>query len=191
MLVYKFKITLEDHDEFYREIEVGSEQSFEVFHNAIVEGLGLDKSQLASFYFCDHCWRRGKEIALMDMNDEMQEEDRIMIMSDHTLADLIDDPHQRFMYVYDYIRYHTFLIELLKIIKADPKAAYPRFVKSAGELPREFTAQPLPDLGGEFDDEGTETDFLAEEGGYDEEDMDDLFDDENVGPLEDFDEEKF
>lgn len=191
MLVYRFKITLDDHDEFYRELEVGSEQSFEDFHLAMVDGLGLDKSQLASFFFCDYRWRRGKEIALMDMNDEVQEEDRIMIMREHTLADLIDDPHQKFMYVYDYLKYHTFLLELLKILPADSKATYPRIIKSSGDLPREFTAQSIPIGEPDFDEEAADLDFLNEDVGYDEEDMEDFFPDDATGPMEDFDEEKF
>lgn len=153
MLAYKFKITFEDQDDFVREIELRSDHSFEDFHHAIVSNLKLDAGMLSSFFICDHNFRKKQEISLVDMNaDEQPAQDsdednpgpsaKVVVMKDSDLCDFIDDPHQRLMYVYDYINYWTFYIELIKIVPADKNVEYPRVTRSLGGIPREFTSVP-------------------------------------------------
>ena len=72
-------------------------------------------------------------------------------MSKSILKDFIDDPHQKIIYVYDFLNLYTFYLELLKILPAEDKVEYPRCVKSQGELPAKN--QPRVMASSEFEDE--------------------------------------
>ena len=146
MHVYRFKLTFEDNDDFLREVEVGSEQTFEDFHYAIVENLGLNNSTLSSFFIADSRFRKKREISLIDMQseelpeqlDQDEAQEPILEMRDAVVSDFIDDPHQKLVWVYDYLNYWTFYLELLKIAVSKEGQKYPRFAKSVGETPPEI-----------------------------------------------------
>jgi hypothetical protein len=201
MLAYRFRLSFEDQDGFLREMEVRSDQTFVDFHEAIVSNLGLDPGMLSSFFICDHNFRKKKEISLIDMNPEQEpgseNEDgkpaspKVIEMKDAVLSDFIDDPHQKLMYVYDYMNYWTFYIELQKIVKADGSHTYPRVTKTTNEVPRELTATPqqIPGV-----DKSLE--FGFDEDVYDPEDVkglegeEDFFDDQDNEPGGRFDEDQ-
>ncbi len=152
MLVYRFKVGFEEQDDFLREIELRADNTFEDFHQAILGNLGLDPGMLASFFICDHRYRKQKEIQLVETNaSPMRSEDDVAgiglstskpIMKESELKDFIDDPHQRLLFVYDYINQWTFFIELVKIQQGDKGIAYPHFRKLVGPIPRELTITP-------------------------------------------------
>src|SRR4051812_45953573 len=106
MAVYRFRVTFEDNEEIYREIEIKSTQNFEDFHNIIVQTIGFDNLHDASFYISDDYWRKGDEIGLRPLNEEEIEKRKrrdLPIrkqMNKCKMASLIDDPHQKFVYVY-------------------------------------------------------------------------------------------
>jgi hypothetical protein len=133
MAVYRFKVTFDDNEDVYREIEIKSTQNFEDFHNIIVQSIGFDNMHDASFFISDDYWRKGEEIRLKPADSKRQ-------MSKCKIALLIDDPHQKFVYVYDPKSNWTFLVELLKIVPDDAKANYPKCVKTAGEAPKQHKA---------------------------------------------------
>jgi hypothetical protein len=137
MAVYRFKVTFEDNEDVYREIEIKSAQTFEEFHNAIVQSIGFDNMHDASFFISDDYWRKGEEIRLKAAEGLRQ-------MGKCKMALLIDDPHQKFVYSYDPKTNWTFLVELLKIVPDDAKAAYPKIAKSAGENPKQHKTSNLP-----------------------------------------------
>ncbi len=144
MHIYRFRITFEDQDEFFRELEIMADQSFEDFHQALTKNLEIDPGMLSSFFICDHQYRKKKEISVLNMDPEPNEDgsDPVLIMQDTLLSDAIDDPHQKLLYVYDYLNYWTFYIELLKIAKVQDGISYPRFSKVRGLTPRELKATP-------------------------------------------------
>lgn len=198
MHIYRFKFTFEEQDEFVREFDVRSDQTFEEFHNAIVEHLGLDPGTLSSFFITDYRFRKKREISLIDMSpeerpedfDEEQEVEKMLVMKDAVLSDYIDDPHQKLLYVYDYLNYWTFYLELFKILSVSEKETYPRVAKAIGEIPRELTAKAHLLAGSDL---GLELGF--DEDQYDPEDLkslDDGFLDEEGGvSFDDFEEDKF
>ena len=179
MLVYRFKTTFEDDDNFLREIELRADQTFEDFHQAILGNLGLDPGMLASFFICDQQFRKQTEIKLAE-NDlhtdeqgiqesddqDIQESDdqeaselkeahhgkagdegharqeQALFMDVCVLKDFIDDPHQRMLFVYDYVNQWTFYIELLKIVPGNNETVYPHFHRVRGPKPRELKATP-------------------------------------------------
>lgn len=160
MHVYTFRVVVEDVDDFYADIEVAANQNFEDFHNALVELADLKGNEMASFYFCDSSWKKKKEISLIDLSDQEEDEEvegklQTAIMKESVLAKCIDDPHQRIMYVYDFLRMITFYIELKKISESQKGVTYPRVIAKYGELPKSGTPlQPKSSLG--FDEDGIE-----------------------------------
>jgi hypothetical protein len=155
MAVYRFKVTFEDNEEVYREIEIKSAQNFEDFHNAIVQSIAFDNQHTASFYISDDYWRKGDEITLRPIDqDEADQRKRKGLapkkqMNKCKIASVIDDPHQKFVYIYDLKTGWTFMVELMKIVPDDPKASYPKIAKSAGDAPKQYknniAAVPLED----------------------------------------------
>jgi hypothetical protein len=135
-MVYRFKITFEDNEDVYREIEIKSTQTFEDFHNAIVQSIAFDNMHDASFFISDDYYRKGEEIRLKAAEGLRQ-------MKKCKMALLIDDPHQKFVYVYDPKTQWTFMVELLKIVPDDTKASYPKIAKSAGESPKQHKASTI------------------------------------------------
>ncbi|MBW6499425.1 MAG: plasmid pRiA4b ORF-3 family protein [Bacteroidales bacterium] len=199
MHIYRFKFTFEEQDDFLREFDVRSDQTFEEFHNAITENLGLDKGMLSSFFITDARFRKKREISLIDMSpeelperdEEEQQEEKMLVMKDAVVSDFIDDPHQKLLYIYDYLNYWTFYLEMLKIAPANPNESYPRVFKSLGEVPRELTAKAHQILG---DDPSFDLGF--DEDQYDPEDLksledDEFLDEERGGSFDDFGEDKF
>ncbi len=141
MSVYKFRLLFDEVEDFVRDYEILSNQTFEDFHNIIIKTInGLNNLELASFYTTDRKWEKTQEITLIDMSDkEAPEENRPLIMSNAILSNFIDDPHQRMIYEYDFLLLKTFYIELLKVTEENPKITYPICTHSVGELPKAIT----------------------------------------------------
>jgi hypothetical protein len=161
MAIYRFKIAFEDNEDIYREIEIKSTQTFEDFHNVIIQSVNFDNQHNSSFFISDDYWRKGEEIVLRasdnDTPRKKQESDvPKKLMNKCKMASLIDDPHQKFVFVYDPKTGWTFLVELLKIVPDDAKVSYPRVAKSAGEAPKQY--KPSTVAAASLDDEDFEDD---------------------------------
>lgn len=166
MAVYRFRVTFEDNDEVYREIEIKSTQNFEDFHNIIVQSIGFDNLHDASFFISDDLWRKGDEIGLRPLSeDEVEKLKRRDLpvkkqMNKCKLASMIDDPHQKFVYIYDPKTAWTFMVELVKILLDDPKGTFPKVTKTFGESPKQHIASNVPPVvdEDEFDEDEPHTD---------------------------------
>src|SRR5688500_13551406 len=110
MAVYKFKVSFEEYDDIYRVIEIKPTQTFEDLHKAILDSIGFDQKQMASFYMSTDSWKKGQEITLEDMSES--EETKIPVMRESRLNSYIADPHQKILYVYDFLEVWAFQIEL-------------------------------------------------------------------------------
>ena len=154
MHVYRFKITAEENDEFIRDVEFIANQTFEDIHRFIKETCGFSNNELASFYTCDNQWRRKQEITLMDMgsDDENDSSEKSLIMKDAKLNQIINDPHQKIIYIYDFIALHTFYLELFKVQPIDKRQTYPLLNKSAGELLTQTGSAKTPVFDDEFEE---------------------------------------
>jgi len=174
MHAYRFRLLSDVNEDFIRDIEVKSTQSFHDFHKIVREVTGLKNDELASFFICDRKWTKLIEITLIDMGAKVEEksnyfddddEDEIeasfniptSIMAESRIKDFIDDPHQRILYEYDIINEGIFYIELLKIVPAEANVAYPVCINSSGSL----TPVDLPKEDNDSD-EVDESDLLKE-----------------------------
>ena len=69
-MVSVFRLISDELDNFRRDFEIKSDQSFYDLHIAIQNNLCYDKSQVASFFICDDNWEKLQEITLVGISDE-------------------------------------------------------------------------------------------------------------------------
>lgn len=148
MHVYRFRLLYEEQEDFLRDFEVLSSQTFFDLHKLIKESVDLPGEEMASFFVCDRNWRKKREITLVNLHNEVVDEEpddderrepkpaRIPVaeMDKVRIREVIDDPHQRLLYEYDFLNPKTFFIELTRILEAGNKEQYPACVKSQGIL---------------------------------------------------------
>jgi hypothetical protein len=182
MAVYRFRVSFEDNEDIYREIEIKSTQNFEDFHNVIVQAIDFDNMHDASFFISDDYWRKGDEITLRPIkeNDAKKQSSDVVKrqMNKCKMASLIDDPHQKFVYIYDPKTAWSFMIELLKILPDDVKVSYPKCVKTVGLAPKQHKTNNMAPV--VMDDE----DFDEEEPHTDEEAYSNAHNDDEIAVLE-------
>lgn len=144
MAVYRFKVFLEDNEDVFRDIDIKAAQNFEQFHTIIQEAFKFDAKHSASFFVSDDYWRKGQEITLRKEDLPLDEEeirknvDPKKLMVDTKIAKYIEQPHQRFVYVFDPVVQWTFLVEMIKIVEDNVKLNYPAIIKSYGTAPKQY-----------------------------------------------------
>lgn len=161
MAVYRFRIVFEDDEDVAREIDILGKQTYEDFHRAIQEAIGFDNLKDVSFFMSDDYWRKGQELALNppvfdDDDDDLPPSKRrkeVRPMSKAKIAEYIEDPHQKMVYVYDPQVKWTLMIELSKIVPNDPKVNYPKTTKSEGVAPKQYKQNIVPPPVDEEEDE--------------------------------------
>jgi hypothetical protein len=151
MKAYRFRAILDDEEDIYRDVEVKANQSLLELHTGILQAFNFDTFEPASFYNSNDAWEKGKEfVANLKEIPEGK-----LIMNDAKIGKIIYDPHQKFLFIYDYKVKWTFFVELLKILEEEPKATYPRCVKVVGEAPIQHpNLTPIADeeIEADFDD---------------------------------------
>ncbi len=177
MLLYKFRITLEENDNFVREIEIRPGQTFEDFHNAMLDCTSLTKDEMASFFICDIKWRKHQEITLVKTEEDEDRRPRsdkpaVKLMSKTLLSDCINSPSEQLIYINDFQKVHTFYIELFKIYNSEEKASFPRCVKRVSDVPKTIVLKnhaveeeviEEEELASDFEDEFDETQISDED----------------------------
>ncbi len=187
MAVYKLRVTFEEHEDVYRDIEVRASQTFFDLHHAILQYVSFDTKHAASFFVSDEYWRKNDEITLL----EEDLEDGVKLMKKVKISSTVVDPNQRYIYLYDKKVLWSFLVQLIKLVPEDNMATYPRCVKTVGQAPKQYKQQVLDKLKEKSEEElltdkiphDDEEIFKAageEKLVFDEDEKDDLHDDENA-----------
>lgn len=161
MAIYRFKISFEDFDDIVREIDIKTNQTFEDLHRAIHKSTGYDTQKPSSFYVSTDNWIKGDEIAILP--NQRKIDNGVTLMENAKLSNFIEDPHQKFYYIYNFERPFDFHVELIKIIlENDPNIEYPFLVKSTGEAPKIFDKNNVGSFTATSSSASTEFDFLNE-----------------------------
>ncbi len=161
MAIYRFKVNFEDFDEVVREIDIKSTQTFEDLHKAIHRSTGYSPEKSSSFYVSTDHWIKGDEIAYLPAQRKI--DNGVALMEKSKLNRFIEDPHQKFYYIYNFDRPFDFHVELVKIIlDADPNIEYPFLVRSAGEAPKIIDKNNLGAVAVSSNPVSTDFDFLNE-----------------------------
>ncbi len=142
MAVLRFRIYFEEDDSIYRDVAVKHTQHFLQLHQVILKAYEFDSKHQATFYRSNDNWLRGREISLEKYDKEYKAPP--LLMSETTVGSEIRDPNQRFIYVYDFNRNWTFLVELIKVDKEEnAKLDYPAVLRSEGIAPSQYGTKGL------------------------------------------------
>jgi len=156
MIIYRFRLTSEDHEDFLRDIEIQPIHTFLDFHKAIVTCSNLENCENALFYTTDHKFKKEKEFSFKkqkklvrkyddDLDQVVTETYVPHLMEDSILNKYIDDPHQHLIYEFIGKDSYVLFIELFKIIKTEECYPLPRCVNKKGELPKKPEMPVVPE----------------------------------------------
>lgn len=168
MAILKFRVYWEEDDAIYRDILVKHTQSFFELHTIILKAFEFDQIHAATFYRSNDIWKRGREIS-----KEIYDKEYVaapLLMNETVIGTEIIDTNQHFIYVYDFAKTWTFLIELIQVIKnadADMELTYPVISRVEGVGPMQYGSKGL--LGKQFADIEEKYDLSEATDGFGEE----------------------
>ena len=168
MAILKFRVYWEEEDAIYRDVLVKHTQLFSDFHQIILKAFEFDQKHEATFFRSNDKWQRGREIS----KEVYQKEYPVapLLMEETTIASEIMDTNQHFIYLYDFNKSWTFLVELIQVIKnadADMTIEYPSVARVEGVGPMQYGTKGL--LGEKFADIEEKYDLSEADEGFGEE----------------------
>ena len=166
MAILRFRIYLEEDDSVYRDVVIRHTQSFYDLHEVILKAFEFDSKHQATFYRSNDNWQRGREISLEKYDRAYKAPP--LLMKETTIGSEIRDPNQKFIYIYDFTKNWTFLVELINVSKEEnPKVVYPSMVRKEGIAPSQYGTKSL--LGERFTDVEEKYDLTQGAEGFGEE----------------------
>jgi hypothetical protein len=168
MAILKFRVYWEEEDAIYRDVLVKHTQHFSDFHQIILKAFEFDQKHDATFFRSNEKWQRGREIS----KEVYQKEYPVapLLMDETTIGSEIMDTNQHFIYLYDFNKAWTFLVELIQVIKnadADMNVEYPLISRVEGVGPMQYGTKGL--LGEKFADIEEKYDLSEADEGFGEE----------------------
>jgi hypothetical protein len=142
MAILKFRAYYEEDDSIYRDVVIKHTQSFFELHQVILKAFEFDSKHQATFYRSNDHWQRGREISLEKYDKAYKVQP--LLMTETPIGSEIKDPNQKFIYVYDFAKNWTFLVELINVSKEESsKITYPALIKSEGIAPSQYGTKGL------------------------------------------------
>jgi hypothetical protein len=185
MAVLKFRVYFEEDDSVYRDIVVKHNQHFLDLHQVILKAYEFDNKHSATFFRSNDHWQRGREISLEKYDKEYKVAP--LLMSETTIGSEIKDPNQKFVYLYDFVKGWSFLVELINVSKEEnSKLEYPAITKSESIGPSQYGTRGL--IGDKLAEVEEKYDLNKSAEGFSEvgEETGDLdAEEEEIGPEED------
>ncbi len=149
MAILKFRVYFEEDESVYRDVVIRHTQTFFELHETILKAYEFDNKHKATFFRSNDHWQRGREISLEHYEKEYKAPP--LLMTETSIGSEIRDPNQRFIYLYDFNKNWTFLVELINVSKEEnPKINYPSSVRAEGIAPSQYGTKGL--LGEKFAD---------------------------------------
>ena len=143
MAILKFRVYLEEDDSIYRDVAIRHTQSFLQLHQVILKAYEFDNKHQATFYRSNDHWQRGRGISL-ELYEKSYPNKEPLLMEATTIGSEIRDPNQKFVYVYDFTKNWSFLVELINVSKEEgTKLDYPVVVKTEGIAPSQYGTKGL------------------------------------------------
>lgn len=168
MAILKFRVYWEEEDAIYRDVLIKHTQCFSEFHDIILKAFEFDQKHAATFFRSNEKWQRGREISKEVYDKGYQVAP--LLMQETVIGSEIMDTNQHFIYLYDFAKSWTFLVELIQVIKnvdADMELNYPYISRVEGIGPMQYGSKGL--LGEKFADIEEKYDLSEAEEGFGEE----------------------
>jgi Fe-S-cluster formation regulator IscX/YfhJ len=168
MAILKFRISWEEDDAIYRDVMVKHTQHFTDLHQIILKAFEFDEKHDATFFRSNEKWQRGREIskAVYEKNYVVPP----LMMDEVLIGSEILNTNQQFVYLYDFAKSWTFLIQLIQVIKnadVDMELNYPMVSRIEGVGPMQYGTKGL--LGPNFTDIEEKYDLTEAQDGFGEE----------------------
>ncbi len=161
MAILKFRVYFEEDDSVYRNIVIKHSQTFQDFQQIILKSFEFDNIHQATFFRSNDKWLRGREITLEKYDRSYQVEP--LLMAETVISSEINNPNQKFIFLYDFTRNWVFQIELINVSKEESsKIVYPAAVRIEGIAPSQYGTKSL--LGERFMDIEEKYDLLNADG---------------------------
>ena len=177
MAVLKFRIYLEEDDSVYRDVLIKHKQTFANLGDVILKSYEFDNKHQSTFFRSNDNWERGREISRERYNKPYKAEP--LLMAQTIVSTEIRDTNQKFIYLYDFIKNWTFLVELINVSKEEnSKLTYPCTVRVEGIGPQQYGTKSL--LGNKFVDIEEKYDLPSNTEGFGEE-GDDIGTSDDIG----------
>jgi hypothetical protein len=193
MNIFKFRVIIDTEEDIFRDIEIETNDTFQSLHEAILSAFDFEEGEMASFYMSNDEWERGEEVTLMEMG-EGAAPGGIKTMNGLALDQMVSNPEEKIVYVYDFLRMWCFYIELVEVKKAAPSTIYPRVALVFGDAPEQTSKEV--DLFGDFEmpDDDAKSEKIStgdpELDAYLNDDDDDD-DDDNFTSIDDLDDDRY
>ncbi|HET9430329.1 MAG TPA: hypothetical protein VFO70_04090 [Chitinophagaceae bacterium] len=169
MAILRFRIYFEEDESVYRDVAIRHTQSFFDLHETILKSYEFDNKHKATFFRSNDHWQRGREISLEVYDRDYKAPP--LVMHETPIGSEIRDPNQRFIYLYDFNKNWTFLVELINVSKEEnPRLSYPAMVRTEGIAPSQYGTKGL--LGEKFADVEEKYDLTQATDGFAEKDAD-------------------
>ncbi|MCL6524230.1 MAG: plasmid pRiA4b ORF-3 family protein [Thermoflavifilum sp.] len=138
MAVFRFRVYWEEDDSVYRDLLIRSDQTFADLHKAILTAFEFDQLHDAVFYRSNDNWQRGREIVLKKEDRPYTVEP--LLMNETPIGAAVHNTNQKFVYVYDFQKNWTFLVELIQVMNEEnKKLSYPYCTRKEGLAPSQYT----------------------------------------------------
>lgn len=145
MAILRFRVYWEDDESIYRDVVIKHTQNFADLHQCILKSYEFDSKHKATFYRSNDNWLRGREISLEKYDDKTYKVDPLL-MAEVTMGSEIKDPNQKFIYLYDFNKLWTFMVELINVDKEEnKKLVYPSCIRTEGIAPSQYGTKGLVD----------------------------------------------
>lgn len=178
MAILRFRIYLEEDDSVYRDITIRHTQNFLQLHQTILKAYEFDNKHQATFYRSNDHWERGREISFEKYDKQYKVAP--LIMAETAIGSEIKNPNQKFIYVYDFAKNWTFLVELINVSKEEnSKYDYPVVIKTEGIGPSQYGTKGL--VGDKLAEVEEKYDLTKGAEGFGTEGGDDLEDEDALG----------
>ena len=168
-MIYKLTFRCDEVDDFKRVFEADSEATFLDLHKAILASAKYADDQMTSFFMCNDNWEKEQEVTLLEMDKNFEFDN--LVMESTRLSELLYEPKQRLIYVFDPM-FERFFYGSLTEIKAgtmegvkctENKGKAPKQVQELEDLKADTQASVL-DEDDFYGDDGFDMDELDSEG---------------------------
>jgi hypothetical protein len=125
----KFRIILNVEEDVLRDIVIDSNISLIEFSKIISSEFGFDSSEISTFHHSNENWEQLDEIKIFKI-DELDQ-----IMDKTPISNFFLSKGDKLIYIYDFLNYWTFFIELYEIDESVKIDSY-NCINSVGEVPK-------------------------------------------------------
>jgi hypothetical protein len=125
----KFRIILNVEENVFRDIVIDSNITLIEFSKIISSEFGFDSSEISTFHHSNENWEQLDEIKIFKI-DELDQ-----IMDKTPISNFFLSKGDKLIYIYDFLNYWTFFIELYEIDESVKIDSY-NCINSVGEVPK-------------------------------------------------------